>query len=213
MKIGRYLLKDEMTPEDNITRLNWEADPNNNVLVKWDWPRNSQLTIALVFALDEEDTAAPLNELLKKCMPTLITKGLDKHYFKPIEGRQKIYKIYPAKLGEDTDIVVLNQQQGNMTDVLFYKINVYYKIDYKPIMMSKYQKVSINLEADNPISWQEALAYAKYCNNLSVCMYPLDESASENFFYIKKEEHIKMVVLDAFKNVLILHQKGRGVEV
>ncbi len=202
MRKGRYVTKNEFDEIDEITGLTWDIDLKNNVSIKWDWPRNGAIKLGLVFFAEKPDDS--LEDILKtQPEPYVVTKDMGKFYLKPLDAEKRYFKVYPGYFGGGSDIIVLNQIRENSTDLISKMITVSYKIEYKQVPLSDFQKVTMTIKSTERLQSDTAIAYAKFKNLTHICSYPL--SAERNFsyaFYIKKNESIRLYASDEFsKNI------------
>lgn len=210
--IGRYIIRDTDNPDKAIKVLTAEADAKNNALLRWKWPEDSRIKIAMIFETEDDspDIAAYIRE---ERASAVVTRDLGAEYRKPIEGERKRYLICPACFGENRTILLFRQLNPAITGYIYFKTRVKYQIHYEPLRFSEYQRVTLSVSlpelSDAKTILSDGLWYGLYDHHRLLCRYPLDEAfiSGKLFFYILKGQHIALMTHDAYTPRLEL-EKG-----
>ncbi|MCL1863811.1 MAG: hypothetical protein FWF78_09625 [Defluviitaleaceae bacterium] len=181
-----------------LRRFEWTIDNKNNAILSWDWPKNRDLKLMLVFEYETED-APEIEELLAKSdrKHDVVTRDLANSYTKPITSGKKKHIIIPAFFNEDKGITIV--KPAYVTEWLFKKVTINASVSYTPITLGQYHKatlrVTVSDESQIPVS--QVLKYAIYEQGRKIGEYELDYMVmSGTCSIILEKDRIVKYILD-----------------
>lgn len=195
--VGKYLLHTHNEPNMAVRQFNWQEDGQHQALLQWSWPSETKVKLMLVFPLEEAEEPDISNFLWWGHDHTVVSRALADRYVGPIVGERQRYMICPAYFNEENTVVVYKPVY--VTDWIYKKNRVEAKANYKPLRMSRYKKVTldVDLPADSPDP-EKALRYGIYENNRLIGVYPLDNDiiSGKYTIYVRKNQEVRFMVDD-----------------
>jgi len=185
-----FILKKDIDHSMHLRQLSWQPE-NDEVTLKWEWPIDRSIRMALVFQCEEDnpDIETLINEGRSH---EVVMRDLASHFTTAIpENRCKLF-ICPAYFDDDKNIAVC--ASSFTTDWLYKKTEVSVKVLYVPIHFSQYQKATIIITPST--AQPEAITYAIQEHGHNIATYPLDSAiiASSGHIYIKKTQSVKFIL-------------------
>lgn len=199
--IGKYLLHThENEPPMAVRNFKWQAD-EHNAMLEWTWPTDSKVKLMLVFPLEEKEEPDIANFLWWGHEHTVVSRNLSSNFQAPIEGERQRFMICPAYFDDKNTVVVYKPQ--HTTDWMYKKQRVEAKAKYKPLRLSRYKQVTLDVKL--PISNEttdRALRYGIYENNRLIGVYPLDSeiAAGNHSIYVRKNQEVRFIVDEDYTN-------------
>lgn len=212
--IGKYILGTHEEPDMALRKFSWRSDEQHQAILEWTWPSDVRVKLMLVFPIDETEGEKSANSTEKESGEpdianllwwghehTVVSRALASRFVSPIQGERQRYMICPAYFNEENTVVVYKPAQ--ITDWIYKKNRVEAKALYKPLRLSRYKQVSLDvvLPADSPEPGK-ALRYGIYENNRLIGVYPLDNDIIEGKYTIniRKNQQVKFLVDDEHSN-------------
>jgi len=192
-----------------VTRFKWRTDLENNALISWAWPKNTDVKYMLAASVsgkDAENPGDPMEYIMRNpASHTVITRNLAAHYTVPIGTEPKRYFFAPAYL-QGKEITVYGPALA--TDLLYAKIHARLRITGRPIPFSPYKRISFTLSYDGGHGLtigKDALYYSLYEYSRLIGTYPLDGGiAAGGYMHIKKTQHIRFFIKDEYAHLIAL---------
>lgn len=208
---NKYKLKENNDESVALKEFSWKIDDKNNAVISWLWPNDRTIKLALVFEMGLDETAEDfddISKLLKDEYPhEVVVRDLASNFTANIEEGRRKYLVCPGFF-DDSQTVVL-YKPVYVTDWIYKKAVVTAHVSYKPIFLSKYQKVSLRiLSTDatlmNTIS--KVLTYTINEHGRNIGEYPLDLNImnGNGHFYIKKDQKINFMLDERYTHLLEL---------
>ena len=194
-QIGKYILEDHNEPAMAVRKFAWAADEQHQVVLEWAWPSDPRVKLMLVFPVEEKDEPDIANFLWWGQEHTVVSRSLASKFIAPIQGERQRFMIAPAYFNAENAVVVYKPTQ--LSDWIYKKNRVSAQAQYKPLRLSRYKQVSLNvsLPADSADPGK-ALRYGIYENNRLIGIYPLDTDIIEGNYtiYVRKNQQVKFLV-------------------
>lgn len=122
----------DFAEDDMITNISGNVLDSNEVVLKWEFSRNRQYDLCVIFDLEENEEYS-LEELIEKKVPkTVYDDSFGITHKVQIKGESLGFAIYPAKKCSG-DLCIVNQKKGNITERYRKKIKLYYRVTYEPL--------------------------------------------------------------------------------
>ncbi|MCL2399671.1 MAG: hypothetical protein FWC91_08030 [Defluviitaleaceae bacterium] len=198
--VGKYLLHTHNESAMAVQQFTWHSLQDQAVL-EWQWPPDKKVKLMLIFPLeDTECSGVPdIAQLLEWNECTVVSRNLSSGFRGSIQGRCQRFLICPAYFNESNKVVVY--KPAYTTDLIYKKSRVSARAFYKPLPLSRYTKVTLDIELPEGIqSPCKALQYGIYENNRLIGVYPLDKNviAGKYTIYIRKKQQVKFMVEEAY---------------
>ena len=198
--VGKYLLNTHKEQSMEVKELTWHSQQDQAIL-EWKWPLDKKVKLMLVFPLEniDEPDLAQFLEWDREC--TVVSRNLANNFRGLIKGKRQKFMLCPAYFNEHNKVVVYNPVY--FTDWLYKKNKINAKACYKPLLLSRYAKVTFDIEmADEITPCCKALKYGIYENNRLIGEYPLDKNVISGKYtiYIRKKLQVRFMVEEAYVN-------------
>jgi len=185
-----FILQKDVDYSMRLRQFSWQPE-NDEVTLRWEWPIDRSIRMALVFQCEEDnpDIESFINEARHH---EVVMRDLASHFTTAIPKERCKLLICPAYFDDDKNIAVC--AYSLTTDWLYKKIEVSVSVLYSAIHFSQYQKATIKV---TPCTIQpEAITYAIQEHGHNIATYPLDSEimASGGHLYIKKSQTVEFIL-------------------
>jgi len=200
----KYVLIENKEPDMALGQFGWQLDSNNNALITWEWPTNRMVKLMLIFELDDGNEPKITRLVMEQHPHEVITRDLASKFTATVSGERKRFLLCPAYFDESKSITVYRPEY--ITDWFYKKTKITTQINYKPLPLSQFQKISFRVTSGDAAQMpliSKVLKYAIYEQGRELGRYPLDAPvmAGSAFLYIKKDQAVKFVLEDGYDHL------------
>ena len=190
-----------------LSNLLLQTDSQNNAVLTWEWPKDRQIRIMLLYKWERAETPDVEELIATNCPHDVITRDLASRFTTQIVGERCRFIAVLAHFNDDRTTTML--KPAFVTDWAYKKTFVTATAEYKPLSLSGFRHVTLRVTASDAAQMPliaQALTYTICEPGKKELQYPLDTAVMSGVcgFFLKKEQSVAFALSKEYEHLLEL---------